>query len=146
MRESVRKSIYLLPICVALIASPSLAQDEKRGGRDGGAKVERDTDRGDRSRGSDAYDRRAKDGDRQDRGDRADRRRGDGYDGPRRRWSDRDGRRGWRSGRRYNWGPGFAFYLYDGYYYGDCSWLRRRAIATDSRLWWNRYRRCRDAV
>jgi hypothetical protein len=49
----------------------------------------------------------------------------------------------WRRGTRYLWAPGFAFYLYDGYYYGDCDWLRRRAIATGSRIWWERYRRCR---
>lgn len=49
-----------------------------------------------------------------------------------------------RRGRSYAWGPGFTFYFYDGYYYGDCQWLRRRAIATGSRYWWQRFRQCRD--
>lgn len=51
----------------------------------------------------------------------------------------------WRSGRRFSWAPGFTFYLYDGYYYGDCAWLRRKARATGSQVWWRRYRRCRIA-
>ncbi len=49
-----------------------------------------------------------------------------------------DGRRG----VRYSWGPGF--YFYDGYYHGDCSWLRRKANATGSRYWRQRYRQCRE--
>jgi hypothetical protein len=53
----------------------------------------------------------------------------------------RDGRRHHR-GIRYSWG-GPVFYFYDGYYHGDCGWLRRRAIATGSRYWWQRYRLCR---
>lgn len=48
-----------------------------------------------------------------------------------------------RHGRRYSWGPGVTFWFYDGYYYGDCDWLRRRAVATGSRYWWQRYRLCR---
>lgn len=48
-----------------------------------------------------------------------------------------------RHGRRHTWGPGIYFWFYDGYYYGDCEWLRRRAIATGSRYWWRRYNQCR---
>ena len=34
--------------------------------------------------------------------------------------------------------------LYGGYYYGygDCYWLRRRALHTGSQYWWNRYHAC----
>jgi hypothetical protein len=49
-----------------------------------------------------------------------------------------------RRSHRYLWGPGVAFYFSDGYYYGECSWLKRRAIETGSRIWWRRYERCRD--
>lgn len=48
-----------------------------------------------------------------------------------------------RRGHRYVWGPGIEFWFYDGYYYGDCAWLKRRAIATGSSYWWRRYRQCR---
>jgi hypothetical protein len=47
-------------------------------------------------------------------------------------------------GHRYNWGPGISFYFADGYYYGECGWLKRRAIETGSRMWWRRFQRCRD--
>ena len=47
-------------------------------------------------------------------------------------------------GVRYSWGPGAEFFFYDGYYHGDCSWLRRKANATGSRYWWQRYRQCRE--
>jgi hypothetical protein len=47
-------------------------------------------------------------------------------------------------GVRYFWGPGAVFYFYDGYYHGDCSWLRLKAEATGSRYWWRRYRLCRE--
>ena len=30
------------------------------------------------------------------------------------------------------------------YYYGDCHWLRRRALRTGSPYWWNRYYDCID--
>ncbi len=53
------------------------------------------------------------------------------------------GDRPWRAGRRYSWGDGGVFYFYNGYYYGDCSWLRRRAELTGSRYWRQRYRLCR---
>jgi hypothetical protein len=45
-------------------------------------------------------------------------------------------------GRHYSWGPGF--YFYDGYYHGQCSWLRSRAEETGSQMWWRRYRQCRQ--
>lgn len=49
-----------------------------------------------------------------------------------------------RRGTRYVWGPGIAFYFYDGFYHGDCSWLRRKARETGSRYWRQRYEQCRD--
>ncbi|MBX9684684.1 MAG: hypothetical protein K2X41_12940 [Hyphomicrobium sp.] len=107
-------------------------------------RVER-TDRGDRGNRMDRGDR----GDRMDRGDRADRggRRNNGYDGPRRNFSRGDGyRNDWRRGRRYNWGPGFAFYLNDGYYYGECNWLKRRARETGNPIWLRRFAQCRNSV
>ncbi|MGD9806471.1 MAG: hypothetical protein AB7E81_14740 [Hyphomicrobiaceae bacterium] len=45
-------------------------------------------------------------------------------------------------GRRYAWG-GLPFWFYNGYYYGDCDWLYRRALATGSGYWWDRYDSCR---
>lgn len=43
---------------------------------------------------------------------------------------------------------GFAFYgapyVYAYSAYGSCDWLYRRAIATGSPYWWNRYYACRD--
>jgi hypothetical protein len=48
-----------------------------------------------------------------------------------------------RHGHRHVWG-GVTFYLSDGYYYGECDWLKRRAIRTGNPVWWSRYRRCRD--
>jgi hypothetical protein len=68
---------------------------------------------------------------------------------------------GWGGGPRF-YGPRFRGGFYPGwgyyggygygnsYYYGDdyagddCRWLRRRAQATGSRYWWNRYRACID--
>lgn len=47
-------------------------------------------------------------------------------------------------GHRYSWGPGIAFYFSDGYYYGECGWLKRRAIATGNPIWWRRFHQCRD--
>lgn len=86
-----------------------------------------------------------------------DRRNGDEYwRAGRRRGADVDVRvrdRDWRGpgyrdrirrGHRYAWGPGFSFYFTDGYYYGDCRWLKRRAYETGARVWWRRYERCRD--
>jgi hypothetical protein len=45
-------------------------------------------------------------------------------------------------GRRQSFG-GLQFWFYDGYYYGDCAWLRRRAVATGDSYWWSRYNQCR---
>lgn len=66
-------------------------------------------------------------------------RRGDGDRG-----GYRGGNYGYR-GTRYLWGPGVAFYFYDGYYHGDCSWLRRKAQETGSAYWHRRLRQCRNA-
>lgn len=60
-------------------------------------------------------------------------------DGDRRRY---DGDR--RRGTRYSWGPGAEFFFFDGFYHGDCSWLRRKARDTGSRYWRVRYEQCRD--
>jgi hypothetical protein len=49
-----------------------------------------------------------------------------------------------RFGRHIFWGPGLGYYYYAGYYYGDCEWLRERALFTGSRYWWRRYELCRD--
>jgi hypothetical protein len=35
-----------------------------------------------------------------------------------------------------------GYYYYGDYYGEDCYWLRRRALYTGSRYWWNRYRAC----
>ncbi|HLO23541.1 MAG TPA: hypothetical protein VK193_08985 [Methyloceanibacter sp.] len=34
------------------------------------------------------------------------------------------------------------YYAYNGYGYGGCGYLYRRAIATNSPYWWNRYYAC----
>ena len=60
-------------------------------------------------------------------------------DGDRRRY---DGDR--RRGTRFSWGPGAEFFFFDGFYHGDCSWLRRKARDTGSRYWRQRYEQCRD--
>lgn len=51
--------------------------------------------------------------------------------------------RGVHRGTRYSWGPGALFWFYDGYYHGDCAWLRRKAETTGSKTWWRRFRQCR---
>ena len=63
-----------------------------------------------------------------------------------------DGRRAFRDNgrefRRHHRGDdrdrefGFGRPYYDDY--GDCGWLRRRAIETGSSYWWRRYRECRS--
>jgi hypothetical protein len=154
---------------VALSGSASFAEPE-RNYRDSGAKVsvERESgDKGSADRGSSERMRGDRDGDRgYSRGGRDGgaevtvERRGDD-----RNWRGRDrgpdvivegrgGDRNWRRsrdhdrivrrGHRYLWGPGVAFYFSDGYYYGECGWLKRRAIVTGDRIWWRRYERCRD--
>lgn len=53
-------------------------------------------------------------------------------------------------GYRYRgWGSGIylatPYVYYGGYYgYGECGWLRRKAVRTGSRYWWRRYNRCRN--
>ena len=61
-----------------------------------------------------------------------------------RRWNRPGDRDRIRRGHRYGWGPGVAFYFTDGYYYGNCGWLKRRAIVSGNPIWWRRYHRCRD--
>ncbi len=111
----------------------------KGGGQGGGPRVMQKDQGGD-------GDRRQRMSERKGDGDRAGQRVRDG-----RRADtkiiirDRDRRGGdRRRGTRYSWGPGAIFYFYDGYYHGDCSWLRRKAVSTGSRYWWQRFRQCRN--
>jgi hypothetical protein len=53
----------------------------------------------------------------------------------------RDGRESRRHHRRDNRDRWFGFGR--PHAYGDCGWLRRRAVETDSSYWWRRYRECR---
>ena len=53
------------------------------------------------------------------------------------------GGRGERRGRRYVWGDGYEFFFYDGYYHGNCAWLRERYQETGDSYWRRRYRLCR---
>lgn len=71
----------------------------------------------------------------------SDRRQGDGGRSARPQRHDRAYIR--QRGQRFNWSPGIAFWFYDGYYYGDCDWLRRKARETGSAYWLRRYRQCR---
>ncbi len=40
-------------------------------------------------------------------------------------------------------GPGIQNRYNDGFYYGDCAWLRRKARHTGSRYWIRRFQQCR---
>ena len=153
----------LAALCVAGMTIPSAAEPPQgRGGAD--VKVQRDTG-SDRSGGANVKAERNGGSDRSDRGGKGeysdrggDKGRVDGDRGSRRsadvevRGRDRDNswkKPGYRErvvshGRRYAWGPGVSFYFADGYYYGECGWVKRRAIETGSRMWWRRYERCRD--
>lgn len=125
-------------VLILSMSAPAFAEPDRysRGGREPpSAKVERPSVDRDRSG------RRSFDGERR-RGADADVRARNRGDGPR-RWGKRDRDFVVRHGHRHVWG-GVTFYLSDGYYYGECDWLKRRAIRTDSPIWWNRYRRCRD--
>lgn len=105
--------------------------------RDGGRSSNRNADRRRGSRGDTGNRNRSargRDGDRNDYR----RHRGD------RRQVDRGSRRHHHRGTRYVWGPGIEFWFDDGYYYGNCDWLRVRALETDSSTWWRRYRLCRE--
>ncbi|MFN0218254.1 MAG: hypothetical protein ACKVP4_05510 [Hyphomicrobium sp.] len=158
MRQSgLKVATFMLPALVAgMLATAAVAeQGERMGGRDSAAKIEQGDARGgngavreNRMRGDDGknYDGRKNGG--SDRGARADRGgRSDKFDGQRRRYSGGNGQnRHWRSGRRYNWGPGFAFYFNDGYYYGECSWLKQRARQTGNPIWLRRFAQCRNAA
>src|SRR6185312_9965910 len=121
------------------------------------AEPDRGDMRGDRGGTSARADR----GDRAERGERGDKARrghvdrdvGDRPRGNKEGFVDRGRDRSWRRsadwdrvrrGHRYNWGPGIGFYFSDGYYYGNCHWLKRRAIVTGNPLWWDRYHLCRD--
>jgi hypothetical protein len=46
-----------------------------------------------------------------------------------------------RRGRGVFFAAGYPYY-YNDYGYGGCGWLYRRAVATGSPYWWNRYRAC----
>lgn len=61
-----------------------------------------------------------------------------------RRWRTGRDRAHVMSGKRHMWAPGISFYFSDGYYYGECGWLKTRAMRNNSPIWWDRYRRCRD--
>lgn len=78
-----------------------------------------------------------------DGGARGERSRGDRGDR-----GDRHGGRHAHRGHRHRHG-GVGIYIGDGYYdrgysYGDCGWLRRKAIRTGSGYWWRRYEDCID--
>ncbi len=45
--------------------------------------------------------------------------------------------------RRHHFGSRIYFYNTYGYY-NNCSWLKRKALYTGSRYWWNRYWECRN--
>lgn len=51
-----------------------------------------------------------------------------------------------RHGRRFRRDRFFLYGapLYDTYAYGTCAYYYRRAVATGSQYWWNRYYSCRD--
>jgi hypothetical protein len=45
-----------------------------------------------------------------------------------------------RDGTFFFYGPGYGYDDY--YYYSDCDWMRRRALATGAPYWWDRYYSC----
>ena len=92
---------------------------------DRGAEIEHSTRHVDRGR---HFDRRGPRAEVRDRGD----------------WRRPGFRERIRRGHHYGWGPGIGFYFSDGWYYGECSWLKRRALATGSPIWWHRFHRCRE--
>jgi hypothetical protein len=132
---------------LSLSALASFAEPE-RGDKGPSAKVDVDRNSGSRK----SYGDRGKEGagkTHEDRegGDRVRSRRGSHNEVEARRdrgWKGPGDRDRIRRGRRYGWGPGISFYFSDGYYYGNCGWLKRRAIVTGSPIWWQRYHRCRD--
>jgi hypothetical protein len=129
---------------LSLSALGSVAEPERGDkGYDKGSKSDMDRDRGSqKSYGDRDKEPAAKVREDRDGGDRDRIRRGDN-DGDR-RWNRPGDRDRIRRGHRYGWGPGVAFYFTDGYYYGNCGWLKRRAIVSGNPIWWRRYHRCRD--
>lgn len=155
-----RAAMLALPLAAAAIFATSVvaAPNERTDGRDAGPKAEqngggggdmqRSTRRGERMRGNADQSRsngkkiviqQGDDRARLDRANRGDRnvRRNSGGNG-----NDSN----WRRGRRFNWGPGVAFYFNDGYYYGECNWLKRRARQTGNPIWLRRFQQCRNAA
>ncbi len=124
----------LVSLGIAGLSAATAAEPRYRGGADTTVQRESGGDRYDRGgRGGDYSERAARGNDAVIRGgDRA------------RSWREPKYSDHIRRGHRYSWGPGVAFYFTDGYYYGECQWLKRRAIETGSRVWWRRYERCRD--
>lgn len=53
--------------------------------------------------------------------------------------------RGYRHRHHRGWRRGFYAvpYVYGGYGYRNCYWLKRRALRTGSRYWWRRYATCK---
>jgi len=76
----------------------------------------------------------------------------DGISGNRSRGErgDRGGNRHADRRHRHRGGGGIGIYVDGGYYdrgsygYGECAWLRRKAIRTGSGYWWRRYEDCID--
>lgn len=118
--------------------SPSTAARSNRGNDGERSRAQRSNNDGDRT--VKAPPARNLDGDN-NRGRRvdADNDRGRRFDGDRR---DRNSGNRYR-GTRYLWG-GLPFYFYDGYYHGDCDWLRRKVRQTGSSYWRARLRQCRE--
>jgi len=108
-------------------AAVLVGEGERRRG-EGGSRGERRS----RDDGGSRAERRGRDDGRDFRGD----------DGRRAfREDEREFRRHRRGDDRDRWfGFGRRDYFDD---YGDCGWLRRRAIETGSDYWWRRYRLCR---
>jgi hypothetical protein len=58
---------------------------------------------------------------------------------------DRKHKRHRRFGRSIYWAGPLLYSGYYGYYaYGDCEWLRYKALDTASSYWWERYRECQE--
>jgi hypothetical protein len=51
-------------------------------------------------------------------------------------------RRHRHKGHYYYWYGYPYIYGFDSYGYGECAWLYRKAVATDSAYWWRRYYEC----
>ncbi len=53
---------------------------------------------------------------------------------------------GQHRGTRYAWGSNYVFWFYDGYYHGNCAWLRSKYHETGASYWLHRYRQCRADI